>query len=383
MAYLSIDRLTKKYGGFVAVDDVSIELPKGHFLSLLGPSGSGKTTTLRAVAGFLTPDSGSIRVDGKDITDTPPHHRDMGMVFQNYALFPHLSIVKNVEFPLRMRRVRGAEARRRASAALETVELGHLADRLPAELSGGQQQRVALARAMVFEPQLLLMDEPLGALDKNLRSTMQLEIIELVRRLGATVVYVTHDQDEALSMSDSVAVYDRGRIVQHGTPQQLYERPANLFVAEFVGEANVFRGRLIRRTGGAVVEAGGHALPVDPEGCQARDGTEVAVVIRPESVSVTMVSAMQTQEGPFLDGTVRERAYHGKSTTLIIECDDQRVSATLPSRQVPTDLGIGAKAALSWQVSDAVLLRLDDGCRADGDASQPTPILLADVTSAG
>jgi putative spermidine/putrescine transport system ATP-binding protein len=229
----------KKYGDAAALDDVTLHVEPGEFMTLLGSSGSGKSTLLNVVAGFTSPSSGSVEVDGRDITKDPPYKRDLGMVFQHYALFPHMSVSENVAFPLRRRRVRGAELTRRVTEALDVVELGGLRDRRPDQLSGGQQQRVALARAIVFRPRVLLMDEPLGALDKRLREQLQLEIKRLHRELGITFVFVTHDQDEALTMSDRIALLRDGRIVQVGTPEDLYDRPGSRYVAEFLGESNL------------------------------------------------------------------------------------------------------------------------------------------------
>ncbi|WP_157252103.1 ABC transporter ATP-binding protein [Nonomuraea typhae] len=239
---VDVRAVTKRYPGSLALDEVSLRVAAGEFMTLLGSSGSGKSTLLNVVAGFTEPTSGSVLVDGGDITGVPPHRRELGMVFQHYALFPHMSVFENVAFPLRRRKVRGEELRRRVRRALEVVELGALGERRPAQLSGGQQQRVALARAIVFQPRVLLMDEPLGALDKRLREQLQLEIKRLHRELGITFVFVTHDQEEALTMSDRVALLREGRIVQVGTPQELYEKPASRYVAEFLGESNLLPG---------------------------------------------------------------------------------------------------------------------------------------------
>lgn len=244
-SFISFSGVSKSYdGAHYVVDDLNLDVRKGEFLSLLGPSGSGKTTTLMMLAGFESPTHGEIRLDGKRLDDKPPHQRDIGMVFQNYALFPHLTIAENVAFPLSVRREpRGAKTR--VKRALEMIELPHLGNRRPAQLSGGQQQRVALARALVFEPSVVLMDEPLGALDKRLRETMQYEIMRLHRELSLTIVYVTHDQAEALTMSDRVAVFSDGRIQQAATPTELYENAHNAFVANFVGENNGLMGRVV------------------------------------------------------------------------------------------------------------------------------------------
>ena len=229
--------LTRRYGSMVALDGVDLDVAQGEFLTLLGPSGSGKTTLLMILAGFTRPDAGSIRFGGVEVVRTPPHKRNLGVVFQSYALFPHMDVAANVAFPLVLRGVNGAERTRRVNAALELVQLGALGGRRVQELSGGQRQRVALARAIVFEPGILLMDEPLSALDKKLREQMQIELRHLHRRLGTTVIYVTHDQREALTMSDRVAVIDHGRVAQIDTPRRLYEAPASHFVADFIGDS--------------------------------------------------------------------------------------------------------------------------------------------------
>ena len=236
---LELRDLAKRYAAVAAVKNLSLQVEPGEFVSLLGPSGSGKTTTLMLIAGFIEPDRGHVLLDGVDITTLPPHRRNIGTVYQNYALFPHMSVAKNVAFPLEMRGLAREEIRRLVSRALDMVQLADRGGHYPRQLSGGQQQRVALARALVFEPPLLLMDEPLGALDKKLRGEMQHEIKSIQRRLGITTIYVTHDQEEALSMSDRVVVMRGGRIEQAASPTALYDRPANGFVAEFIGAANL------------------------------------------------------------------------------------------------------------------------------------------------
>ncbi|MBB1652067.1 ABC transporter ATP-binding protein, partial [Delftia sp. UME58] len=234
----------KRYGDFVALAPTHLDVARGEFLTLLGPSGSGKTTLLSLIAGLAQPDEGRVLIDGADVTYGAPYERDIGMVFQNYALFPHMSIEENIAFPLKMRKVPAAEARRRAHEALEMVRLPHVASRLPRELSGGQQQRIALARCMVYRPAIILMDEPLGALDKKLRDQMQLEIKRIHRELGTTIVYVTHDQEEAMTMSDRICLMNGGAIEQLGTPADLYFRPRTLFVADFLGESNLLQGEV-------------------------------------------------------------------------------------------------------------------------------------------
>src|SRR5215467_14833807 len=288
-ARLELRNLSKAFAGVRAVDRLSLDVPAGAFVSLLGPSGSGKTTTLNLIAGFLTADAGDILLDGRSVADVPPHKRNIGMVFQSYSLFPHMTVADNVGFPLRMRtRLSREAAGKRIAGMLELVQLSHLAARYPRQLSGGQQQRVAMARALVSYPRLLLMDEPLGALDKKLRERLQLEIKAIHRRVGTTVVYVTHDQSEALTLSDLVVVMDRGRILQVGPPRMLYEAPETDFVADFLGGANLIPGKIagevdddvtVALSGGDTIRVHRTAIPVAP-------GTSVQVMVRPEDVLV-------------------------------------------------------------------------------------------------
>ena len=286
--FIRFDRITKFYGSLCVVENLDLGIGKGEFVSLLGPSGSGKTTLLMMLAGFEQPTSGNILLDGSAINNVPTHRRDMGVVFQSYALFPHMSVGENVAFPLQMRGMGKAEIEGRVKRALDMVQLSAFADRRPSQLSGGQQQRVALSRALVFEPRVVLMDEPLGALDKQLREQMQLDIRDLHRRLGLTIVFVTHDQSEALTMSDRVAVFNKGKIEQIGTPRQVYDEPATRFVAEFIGETNLVEG---------VVEAveGAEATVRLPSGAQivsavsgsVASGQPVFLSIRPERVDLS------------------------------------------------------------------------------------------------
>lgn len=283
---LRIDRVKKRFGEVRALAEVSLDVAAGEFLTILGPSGSGKTTLLKVVAGFETPDEGDVVVDGRDLTEADPARRNIGMVFQNYALFPHLSVERNVAFPLRMRGVKTAEIKARVAEALALVELSGFESRLPKQLSGGQQQRVALARAIVFRPSLLLLDEPFGALDRKLREQMQLEVRRLQRRLGLTTLFITHDQEEALIMSDRIAVMDGGRLQQVGLPHDIYEAPANPFVADFIGESNIFTGSVEPRDGEMRLRLEGdgtirvaHGLSVGHAGRTAR------VLVRPERFS--------------------------------------------------------------------------------------------------
>ncbi|TAJ84469.1 MAG: ABC transporter ATP-binding protein, partial [Reyranella sp.] len=285
-ADLLIQGVGKRFGDVVALDHVSLQVAQGELLTILGPSGSGKTTLLKVVAGFETPDGGTVKVGGTEITSLPPAKRDIGMVFQNYALFPHLSVAANVAFPLEMRNVARSEIQTRVGEALAMVELKGYEARLPRQLSGGQQQRVALARAIVFNPRLLLLDEPFGALDRKLRETMQLEVRRLQRRLGLTTIFITHDQEEALVLSDRIAVMNRGTIQQIATTTEIYERPANDFVADFVGESNIFHGTM--SAPGTVTLDGGRVLQVRSD---KPSGAKVGALMRPERFAPSGVNA--------------------------------------------------------------------------------------------
>ena len=285
-AFVKFERVQKSYDGeTLVVKDLNLELPKGEFLTMLGPSGSGKTTCLMMLAGFETATHGDILLDGVSINNIPPHQRGIGMVFQNYALFPHMTVAENLAFPLEVRKIAKAERETKIIRALDMVEMGSFAGRRPSQLSGGQQQRIALARALVFEPELVLMDEPLGALDKQLREKMQFEITNLAHALGITVVYVTHDQTEALTMSDRVAVFNDGQIQQLASPDSLYEEPENSFVAQFIGENNTLDGEVKNLSNNmAVVQLDDGSLidckPVNVE----KVGDRTKVSIRPERV---------------------------------------------------------------------------------------------------
>jgi putative spermidine/putrescine transport system ATP-binding protein len=285
-AFVEFERVQKSYDGeTLVVKDLNLSIPKGEFLTMLGPSGSGKTTCLMMLAGFETATHGDIRLDGRPINHIPPHKRGIGMVFQNYALFPHMTIAENLSFPLEVRGMGKSEREGKIRRALDMVEMGEMGNRRPAQLSGGQQQRVALARALVFEPELVLMDEPLGALDKQLREKMQFEITHLAHNLGITTVYVTHDQTEALTMSDRVAVFNDGKIQQIAPPDELYESPQNSFVAQFIGENNTLEGTVKEIKGGvALVELdNGDLIDAKPVNVE-RPGDRTLISIRPERV---------------------------------------------------------------------------------------------------
>ncbi len=308
-----LDRVTKRFDDVVAVDGLSLEIPRGSFFALLGPSGCGKTTTLRMIGGFEEPDEGVIYLGDKPVTGLPPYKRDVNTVFQSYALFPHLSIFENVAFGLRRRGVRGDQVKGRVREILALVDLPGTEQRKPSQLSGGQQQRVALARALVNNPQVLLLDEPLGALDLKLRKQMQLELKRIQSDMGITFVHVTHDQEEAMTMADAIAVMNRGRIEQLGRPEELYERPRTSFVARFLGASNLLPGAVgdgttVRLKSGAVVRV---ADPLPPR------GTPVAVGIRPEKLRLDGAAGANR-----LTGTVKELSYVGVATQYVVDTAD-------------------------------------------------------------
>ncbi|PCD69105.1 ABC transporter ATP-binding protein [Rhizobium phaseoli] len=284
---IRFEKISKSFGLHQVVKDLSLDIERGEFVSLLGPSGSGKTTLLMMLAGFENPTAGGIFLDGRRIDHLPPHRREMGVVFQNYALFPHMSIADNIAFPLRMRGVGRGEIEERVKRALEMVQLSAMSARKPAQLSGGQQQRVALARSLVFEPTVVLMDEPLGALDKQLREQMQLDIRALHKRLELTVVFVTHDQSEALTMSDRIAVFNRGNIEQIGSPRDIYDRPQTRAVAEFIGETNLIEGTVkMTGTAGTSVEIADGRHVIVPGSNSLAVGSRVHISVRPERISL-------------------------------------------------------------------------------------------------
>jgi len=306
MAQIEITGLRKAYNGAVAIDGVDLNVATGSFVTLLGPSGCGKTTTLRCLAGFITPEAGRIRVDGRDIMGLGPEARDFGVVFQNYALFPHLSVFDNVAYGLQARKVAKAEIRTRVDEVLGLVQLGHLKDRLPRALSGGQQQRVALARALVIRPQALLLDEPLANLDAKLRFEMRWLIRELQRKAGITALYVTHDQAEAMALSDQVAVMKQGRIAQLGSPRDIYQRPRERYVAEFTGEASYLRATVMAPVGPGryrVTTAGGEVECGGPDGLTT--GDRRLLLLRPESLQPSTAGIKATLQGRFFVGAAQ------------------------------------------------------------------------------
>jgi len=343
---LELTGVRKRYDSVVAIDDLDLGLRTGEFLTLLGPSGSGKTTTLMMVAGLQQPDAGTIKLNGASVERLPPYRRDIGMVFQHYALFPHMTVRRNVAFPLEMRGIAKAEIAKLVDDALALVKLPDHGDRLPKQLSGGQQQRVALARAMVYRPALLLMDEPLGALDKKLREQLQLEIKRVHRERDISVLYVTHDQEEALTMSDRIAVFNQGRIEQIGTPEELYDRPATRFVASFIGDTNFIAGHAIGVVDGVceVETAGGRVRASVHQPIAA--GADVSVAVRPERLALAAT-------GNGLSGVLTDVIFLGTARKYVVRLADGSECVAL--RQVsdpPVDL-VGATVRLSWQTVHA------------------------------
>jgi putative spermidine/putrescine transport system ATP-binding protein len=342
----------KTYDGeTLVVKDLNLDIRRGEFLTLLGPSGSGKTTTLMMLAGFETPTYGTITLEGKPINRVPPEKRNIGMVFQNYALFPHMTVFENVAFPLKVRKTPAEDIDNRVRKALDMVQLGGFSGRRPGQLSGGQQQRVALARALVFEPRLVLMDEPLGALDKQLREQMQIEIKHIHESVGVTVVYVTHDQSEALTMSDRVAVFSDGVIQQIAPPEDLYERPVNSFVAQFIGENNRLNGKVeslsgpncqVRLANGASVSA----LAVNVAGA----GSPTSLSIRPERVRFGPAAAGLPNA---FEATVEELIYLGDHTRArVAVCGSSDFIVKVPNAEDHAPLAVGSTVTVGWKTGD-------------------------------
>ncbi|MBD2840281.1 ABC transporter ATP-binding protein [Pseudomonas sp. JM0905a] len=347
---VSFRGVQKSYDGeTLIVKDLNLDIRKGEFLTLLGPSGSGKTTSLMMLAGFETPTSGEILLAGRSINNVPPHKRDIGMVFQNYALFPHMTVAENLAFPLSVRGMSKTDASERVKRALSMVQLDTFRNRYPGQLSGGQQQRVALARALVFEPQLVLMDEPLGALDKQLREHMQMEIKHIHERLGVTVVYVTHDQGEALTMSDRVAVFHQGEIQQIAPPRELYELPKNTFVANFIGENNRINGQLESRDGDKCVVRLARGEKVEALAINVgQPGEPVTLSIRPERVRINGHSESCANR---FSGRVTEFIYLGDHVRIRMEvCGKPDFFVKQPIAELDPALAVGDVVPLGWQV---------------------------------
>jgi putative spermidine/putrescine transport system ATP-binding protein len=340
MARLEIDHVTKRYGDLNAADNVTLDVRDGEFLVLLGPSGCGKTTTLRIVAGFIEPTAGSVRLGDRDVTSLPPWKRNAGLVFQSYALFPHMTVNENVAFGLEMRKVPAAEIGPKIADALRLVRLEHLGERLPRQLSGGQQQRVALARALVFRPDILLLDEPLSNLDAKLRQDVRVEIRELQRKLGLTTVMVTHDQEEALTMADRLVVMSEGRIRQIGTQQDLYERPADRFVADFVGRSTFIEGQI--QTPGQFVSNGGLQIV-----CEPQEPGKATMALRPERLALVVAGA-PAHDNTF-PGVVEFVSYLGAMVDVHVRLSSQeRVVVQVANRPEQPLPKLGETVSIGW-----------------------------------
>lgn len=343
---LKLKDLTKKFESVVAVNNVSLDIGYGEFLTLLGPSGSGKTTILNMIAGFEFPTSGEVVLQNKPINVLLPEKRNIGMVFQNYALFPHMNIFDNIAFPLKMRKFPKGEIASKVNKALELVQLQGYEDRKPQQLSGGQQQRIALARALVFEPPLLLLDEPLGALDKKLRGHMQIELKHIHTQLKRTMIYVTHDQEEALVMSNRIAVMNEGKITQVGSPDELYDKPANEFVAGFIGESNIIKGSVADKTADKVTlqmsDGSTHQFCWDGD---VRPGEKVSFCIRPEKIFFVD----ENYKDGSLDGVIEEAIYVGETKRYIIRISNEK---TINMREMSVRIGtghtVGEKVKIAW-----------------------------------
>ena len=351
---VQIQDVTKRFGATAAVNSVSLSVRRGEFLTLLGPSGCGKTTLLRMIAGFEIPDSGRIFLCGRDVTLLAPNQRDVTTVFQHYALFPHMSVYENVAFGLARRSVKPEEIRRRVAASLGMVQLGELADRQPSELSGGQQQRVALARSLVVEPRVLLLDEPLAALDLKLRKQMQVELKGLQRRLGISFIYVTHDQEEALTMSDRIVVMNAGRIEQIGQADDIYERPSTEFVAGFIGVSNIIEGTVERITGDISIVRTGAAM-VRTLGNGLNPGERVRLLVRPEKITISTEIGNDS-----LTGTIESAIYLGESTHWKVTTGDGQTLTVLEQNRETYDSSqsrVGQPVSVHWAPESAVVLK--------------------------
>ncbi len=350
---IRLERVTKRFGDMTAVDALDLEVPRGAFYALLGPSGCGKTTTLRMIGGFEEPTEGKVFLGGEDVTEHPPYKRDVNTVFQSYALFPHLSVEKNVAFGLERRKVSKDDVRTRTQEALDLVQLGHLGKRKPAQLSGGQQQRVALARALVNRPRALLLDEPLGALDLRLRKQLQIELKRIQQDIGITFVHVTHDQEEAMSMADTIAVMSDGRIEQAGSAADLYERPRTEFVANFLGVSNLIDGKLIRSEGtlSSVETHDGARLQVPSDRVGPHGTDSIRVGVRPEKITLVPANGHAHGDRNALRGTVVVAAFLGTSIQYVIKApggEELTVFAQNLDGSEPDSFGPGREVDLTW-----------------------------------
>jgi spermidine/putrescine ABC transporter ATP-binding subunit len=350
LAEVVLRNVVARYEDFLAVDDVSLTIESGQFVTLLGPSGCGKSTTLRIVAGLKKPTSGSVFFAGRDVTAANAADRNIGMVFQSLALFPHMTVADNVAFGLKMRGVSAAAIEKRVKRMLEMVRLDPLADRYPSQMSGGQQQRVALARAIAVEPSILILDEPFGALDRKLREAMQVELHQLTREMKITALFVTHDQEEALMLSDSIAVMNMGRIEQCGAPQEIYAAPATRFVADFMGMTNFLQGRVIGQDGGSLNILVGEATVNMLESLKVSQGAEVTFAVRPEKV---LLAAASAPIGAGIEGTIRQVTYHGDASRIVLSLKNgETVVALEKNDRRSGDRSVGSKVWAHWAPED-------------------------------
>lgn len=349
---VELKNVTKRFGEVIAVDNVSLAVKKGEFLSILGPSGCGKTTTLRLIGGFEKPDSGEIYISGKSMKDIPPYKRNVNTVFQNYALFPHMCVYDNIAFGLRMKKVRESEIRESVKAALELVKLSGFEKRYPKQLSGGEQQRVALARALINNPDVLLLDEPLGSLDQKLRKQMQIELKNLQAKLGITFIYVTHDQEEALTMSDRIAVMNKGKIEQVGSADDIYEKPRTRFVADFIGETNLLQGEVISSDGKrAMIQSDGLIYYIQAEE-SFKKGEPLWIAIRPEKIQVGQDLKLEN----IFNGIVKSGVYKGSITKYEVLVED-KVQLSVEVQNVNKSIRIGDKIKVGWSAESCCILK--------------------------
>ncbi|MDI6028183.1 ABC transporter ATP-binding protein [Corticibacterium sp. UT-5YL-CI-8] len=352
---VQFDHVTKNYGKQVAVDDLNLSIEAGKFVTLLGPSGCGKSTSLRMLGGFEMPTSGRILLSGKDVTRVPPNKRNVNIVFQDYALFPHMNVAKNIAFGLELKGLDNKGIHRRVSELLELVQLQDYANRMPNELSGGQRQRVALMRALAPDPDVLLLDEPLSALDAKLRQQMQIELKAIQEKTGKTFMFVTHDQEEALTMSDTIVVMNNGRIEQMGDPNTLYGRPGSVFVANFIGETNLLRSTVLGTEGNlTALDWNGITIKADQGGLSPKPGEHLYVVLRPESIHC---SATEPNSGNRIKGKIRQRVFKGSHTSLAVEVGDGAVLNTLVhpgdvEQLAGTDIWVGWKPESATVIPD-------------------------------
>ncbi len=351
---IALNGISKTYGSVTALHPTDLSVDKGEFLTLLGPSGSGKTSLLNLIAGATAPTTGAILLDGRNITQMPPRERGIGMVFQNYALMPHMTVFDNVAYPLRVRREPTSTIRAKVTEALERVGLRGFEDRKPRQLSGGQQQRVGIARCVVYSPAIIMMDEPLGALDKNLREQMQGEIKRLHNELGTTIIYVTHDQEEALNMSDRICLMSAGRIAQLGTPDELYFEPRNRFVAEFIGESNLICGRV---TGGGRITMTGNRSIAVPAGAWD-EGSELTLMVRPEKIRLAGAHDTVADGVNDLSGEVASVSFVGGMTRVTVKVENSlTITAKMMSERAESRVQPGAPVRLCWSPTDMVVLK--------------------------